>query len=204
MRESTSNLAKTPKGQARVAQILTAAKQLLTENGYREMTMRQVAESVGISLSNLQHYFSSPESLLKAVLESVTESYDPAYDNQDTYKTPRERFVGVLRYLLADARNGDTEKLFVEIWSIATRNPVAREIFDYMYTHYRRNLATIISETNPKLSERQVHLRAALVAMQIEGLMLLISENKPKHAELIGIEDECIDAMLRVIEAPAE
>lgn len=204
MAKSDSKLPKTPKGQARADAILVAAKQLLTEHGYGEMTMRQVADKVGISLSNVQHYFPSREDLLKAVLTSVMESYDPAFAGALSADiSPREKLVAVLRYLLADIKNPDTEKLFVEIWSMATRQPSAREIFDLMYTHHRKNLATFIAASNPTLPERHVQLRAALVAMQIEGLMLLISDSKPKHAELEGIEDECIASMLRVIDAPA-
>lgn len=39
--------------------------------------------------------------------------------------------------------------------------------------------------------------------MQIEGLMLLISEGKPQHVELQGIEEECVAAIMRLVDAPA-
>ena len=62
-------LARTPKtsrGKARVGAILAAARALFIQGGYPEMTMRQVAENVGMTLSNLQHYFPSREALLQA------------------------------------------------------------------------------------------------------------------------------------------
>lgn len=58
-----------------------------------------------------------------------------------------------------------------------------------MYSHHRTNLARLIAAAKPELAEREVQLRAALVAMQIEGLMLLISENKSRHAEREDIEE---------------
>lgn len=67
-----------------------------------------------------------------------------------------------------------------------------------MYSHHRANLARLIAAANPELAEREVQLRAALIAMQIEGLMLLISENKPRHAELEGIEEACVAATMGI------
>jgi len=193
---------KTARGRTRAGQILEVARRLFTEGGYGEMTMRRIAEQMGISLSNVQHYFPSREKLLRALLESVMNSYDPAYEEiRNRPGPPQEKLVAVVRYLLADSSKGETERLFVEIWSLATRDPIAREIFDNMYAHHRRNLAGIVAEVNPALPENQVQMRAALVAMQIEGLMLLISDSKPQHAELAGIEDECVAAILRIVEA---
>lgn len=201
---NNSAQAKTAKGRARIDKILEAARQLFTDGGYGEMTMRQVADRVGISLSNVQHYFPSRESLLRALLESVMNSYAPAFEAAGTkFATPQEHLVAVLRYLLADIKRAESERLFVEIWSLATRDPVAREIFDMMYTHHRQALEELIARAYPALPVPVRQRRTALVAMQIEGLMLLISEGKPQHAELAGIEDECVAAVLRILEAPA-
>lgn len=200
---TTAGQPRTSRGKARTAEILAAARALFIRGGYAELTMRQVADRVGISLSNVQHYFPTPEALLKAMLEDVMNSYAPAYmDIPSRFGSPRERLAASIRYLLADIKNPETEKLFVEIWSLATRDPVAREIFDRMYVSHRQKLAVLIAAVNPALSDDAVAKRAALVAMQIEGLMLLISDSKPKHPELDGIEDECLRAILMLVEAP--
>lgn len=194
---------KTQRGKERVAEIIVAAKALFIRGGYAEMTMRQVSERVGISLSNVQHYFPTREALLQGLLNEVMTSYDPAYSEITVgISDPREKFEAVIRYLITDARNPETEKLFVEIWSVATRDEMARSIVDRMYQHHRGNIENLIAAANPSLSKQSASLRAALIAMQIEGLMLLISDAKPKHAELAGIEDECVTAILRLVAAP--
>lgn len=194
---------KTAKGRAKVQSLLGIARRLFIDGGYAEMTMRRVAEEAGISLSNVQHYFPTRESLLQALLESVMNSYDPAYLDEAGDTPPRAKLEAAVRYLLQDIKNPESEKLFVEIWSLATRDPIGREIFDRMYSHHRANLARLVAATNPALDERTAQQRAALLAMQIEGLMLLISEGKPQHAELQGIEEECVAAIMRLVEAPA-
>lgn len=194
---------KTAKGRAKVQALLGIARRLFIDGGYAEMTMRRVADEAGISLSNVQHYFPTRENLLQALLESVMNSYDPAYLNEASELTPRAKLESAVRYLLQDIKNPESEKLFVEIWSLATRDPIGREIFDRMYSHHRANLARLVAATNPALDERTAQQRAALLAMQIEGLMLLTSEGKPQHAELQGIEEECVAAIMRLVEAPA-
>lgn len=194
---------KTAKGRAKVQALLGIARRLFINGGYAEMTMRRVADEAGISLSNVQHYFPTRESLLQSLLESVMNSYDPAYLDEASDIAPRTKLEAAVRYLLQDIKNPESEKLFVEIWSLATRDPIGRDIFDRMYSHHRRNLARLVAATNPALDERTVQQRAALIAMQIEGLMLLISEGKPQHAELQGIEEECVAAIMRLVEAPA-
>lgn len=196
---------KTARGRARVLEITAAARALFIQGGYAEMTMRQVAERVGITLSNVQHYFPTRESLLRAMLDEVMNSYDPAFAQAGADSAnPREKLAAIVRYLLTDSKKPETEKLFVEMWSLATREPLVREIFDRMYTHHRENLGHLIAAVNPALSAAQTARRAALAAMQIEGLMLLISEDKPRHAELAGVEEECVAAIMRMVEsAPA-
>lgn len=200
---SLARAPKTQRGKERVVEILAAARALFIHGGYAEVTMRQVSERVGISLSNVQHYFPTREALLQGLLNEVMTSYDPAYAGITAgISGAKERLEAVIRYLITDARNPETEKLFVEIWSIATRDEMARRMVDQMYSHHRRNIENLIAAANPTLSKRRISLRAAVIAMQIEGLMLLISDAKPKHAELAGIESECVAAILRIVEAP--
>ncbi len=202
---SLARAPKTQRGKGRVVEILAAAKALFIHGGYAEMTMRQISERVGISLSNVQHYFPTREALLQGLLNEVMTSYDPAYAGiTPGISDAKERLETVIRYLINDARNPETEKLFVEIWSLATRDAMARGIVDQMYSHHRRNIENLIAAANPSLSHRLVSLRAALIAMQIEGLMLLISDAKPKHAELAGIEAECVTTILRIVAAPEQ
>ena len=199
-RSAGSATAKTAKGRAKVQEILDVARRLFTDGGYAEMTMRQVAEQTGISLSNVQHYFPTRENLLQALLESVMAAYDPTYQALDSLEiSPREKLEAAIRYLLTDAKRAESEKLFVEIWSLATRDPIGRDIFDNMYCHHRTNLARLVAAANPALSARQIQHRAALIAMQIEGLMLLISDNKPPHPELEGIEETCVEALMNIV-----
>ena len=49
----------TEKGLGRAQDIMQAARALLAAEGYAGLSMRRVAAEVGMSLSNLQHYYQS-------------------------------------------------------------------------------------------------------------------------------------------------
>ena len=84
----------------------------------------------------------------------------------------------------------ETDLFFVEFWALAARDPDASEALDNFYARHRHLIANLVARANTDLSERTVQMRAAVIAEQIEGLVMFIGHNKPKHPEMDGIEDE--------------
>ena len=60
----------------------------------------------------------------------------------------------------------------------------------------------MISNANPKIGGQAVELRAALIIAQIEGLMLFLNQDMPKHAELSNLADEAVREIMRCIRSP--
>ncbi|MGW1028612.1 TetR/AcrR family transcriptional regulator [Streptomyces sp. NPDC002577] len=65
------------KGEERRQRILTVAQRLLTRNGWRSITLGQIAREAGVSSAGLLHHFESKEQLLHAVLDA-RDAYDEA------------------------------------------------------------------------------------------------------------------------------
>ena len=59
---------RSPKGEARRAQILDEALAVLTEHRYDDTTIAQIAERVGVTPSGVMHYFPTKSSLFAEVL----------------------------------------------------------------------------------------------------------------------------------------
>ena len=58
-------------GSARVKEIIVAARELFSNQGYQQTSMRNVVQKAGTSIGNLYFYFSNKAELLKAVVEHV-------------------------------------------------------------------------------------------------------------------------------------
>jgi AcrR family transcriptional regulator len=56
------------KGKARRAEILTAAVEVIAQQGYSKATVKELADAVGISQNGLLHYFGSKDALFAEIL----------------------------------------------------------------------------------------------------------------------------------------
>lgn len=180
--------------------ILAAARRTLAEDGYSAFTLRSIAARVKIRLSTLQHYYPTKEDLFRAVVEETTAAYDAAYAEQARRQSggPRQRFVAMIDYLLADLRNPESAGFFYELWARAFRDPYAGDLMQRAYRHHRDRLRTAMAPLNPRLPGRTAEQRAVIVAALIEGMMLFIGANKPPDPALRGIEKEIRRLALRL------
>lgn len=174
--------------------ILQAARKVLIEDGYGKFSMRQVAKCAGIHLKTLQHHFGSRETLLsEAMSYTLDEHYLAMYDEIDgsiSHLQPEKALSWVIAFLIEDCREMETDLFFLEFWALAARDPYACAALDNFYVRHRHRVANLIARANSSLSARTVELRAAVIAEQIEGLVMFIGHNKPKHPEMDGLEEE--------------
>ena len=77
-----------PKGEAKRREILAAALTLVAERGYRNSSLQEIADAVGLSKAGVLHYFESREELLAEVLrerdEHDTATFAPADEDSLT------------------------------------------------------------------------------------------------------------------------
>lgn len=66
-----------PKGEAKRAEILDAALDIIGRDGYSRATVNQIAQAVGITPNGVLHYFGSKEAMLVAVVEARDFREDP-------------------------------------------------------------------------------------------------------------------------------
>jgi AcrR family transcriptional regulator len=196
--------ASTKRGRESVLKILVAAKAIFAAGGYAELTLREVARASGMYLANVQHYYPAREDLLVGLVRFIVDEYDRRYAEfiaQGEF-SPRDFFIRVLRYLLDDIKEPSTSRIFFELWSLAQRHPQVTALVDWMYVHHCRNIEGMIAALSPGMPPDLRSQRAALVATQIEGLMVLLAAEMPRHPHLAGIEEACIEQALRLAAWP--
>ncbi|WP_151613391.1 TetR/AcrR family transcriptional regulator [Sinorhizobium alkalisoli] len=188
------------KGRERVRQILDEALNIIVADGFEGLTLRSVARGAKITIGNLQHYFATHDDLLRATTRYILHNYLQEYDRlADLHKGDAlHQFEATMRFLIEDCKDPRTNAIFFSLWALAQRNSFASEMMDLMYCDHRQSIEKQLAAINPHMPKDMRPIRAALIAVQIEGLMLLIAANRPKHAELRGIEEECLNQILRL------
>ena len=175
----------TEKGLGRAHDILRAARVLLAAEGYAGLSMRKVAAEVGMSLSNVQHYYQSKDALLEALLLYTMELFQMKMDSISAAMpsaSPIERFLSTCDMFLEEITDPVTHAIFFELWALASRNAFASGLMDKMLGRERKALFNMIRGLNPAIGDEEYRQRAILMVAQIEGLMLF-RLNKMERAE---------------------
>lgn len=86
------------KGIAKREEILARALEVFAAKGYRKASLREIAESVGLSQAGLLHHFSSKEELFAEVLRKRDEVDSAGGDLGADWTHAAEGLVGIVRH----------------------------------------------------------------------------------------------------------
>ena len=150
--------------------ILESAHRVFSEKGYREATMDEIAEGVGLSKPALYRYYQSKEELFREIFRLF---------NQATAKALRESFKGgrldgETFFALID-KWGWTPNLFLSAASEAPRNPKLRKILAEGYKTGVDLVGTFIEELKNRgiLKDEANSRQIAMGAIAIhDGLLI--------------------------------
>lgn len=175
--------ATTDKGQTRSQEILSTAQAVLAAEGYAGLSMRGVATQLGISLSTVQHYYTNKEALIEALLTYVMDNYQAAVAqvmNAMSDKSQLERFKTIIDLILIEIRRPETFGVLAEIYALSNRLPFAARLVEAVYARERKEIFKLIYGLEPKISKAEYKLRAAMIVVQIHGLVSqLAQDNDP-------------------------
>jgi AcrR family transcriptional regulator len=195
----------TEKGLGRAHDILQAARRLLAAEGYAGLSMRRVAAEVGISLSNVQHYYQSKDALLEALLLYTMDVFQAKMDGISAAMTSSsriEQFLSTADMFLEEITDPVTHAIFFEIWALASRNPFASRLMDTMLARERKAIYKLIRGLNPAISDDETMQRAILMVAQIEGLMLFRLDKDKRRAEFLAVRASVRKALLALASMP--
>jgi AcrR family transcriptional regulator len=198
-----------PKGRARAAQILEAAREVLVEAGYTQFSLRNIAAAAGIHLSNLQYYFPTRAAVIKALLDYVVQDYNAHYEERfrNLPPDPEARFTATIAYLVEDIGNPETRRFFIQLWALLESSDPSGvgKLLNKLYAPHIENLAQHVSALNPGLSRASRQQRAAMIAAMIDGMMLMLGDadlhTRPGQPRIAAIMRQEI---LRIATAPEE
>ena len=175
--------ATTDKGHICSQEILRTAQAILASEGYAGLSMRGVATQLGISLSTVQHYYTNKEALVEALLIYVMDNYQAAVAqvmNAMSDKSQLERFKTIIDLILIEIRRPETFGVLAEIYALSNRLPFAARLVEAVYARERKEIFKLIYGLEPKISKAEYKLRAAMIVVQIHGLVSqLAQDNDP-------------------------
>jgi AcrR family transcriptional regulator len=192
------------KGQVRIEAILDAAAGVLINEGYKKLTLRQIALRAGITVGNLTYYYRNKEALLKDLLEKILSTYLDEMDRivETSGDSPEDHFVAIVEYLIEDLNTERTSKFFPELWALANHDDYALELMETMYANERKALAELICAINPNLDEQQTRNLALFISSSIEGMTMFVGAGKKQEGILQPMKKIACRSFLQLITQP--
>ena len=173
------------KGQKRILQILRAARDVLINEGYHQLTMRKVATRCGITVGNLNYYYPSKADLLRDLLDRVVDGYLLEFERirGENHESATHQLEAIIRFLMEDLGSPETTVFFPELWALANHDAYSAERMDDIYVSARLVLNDLVAQINPALSKEQVGQVALVISASIEGHTMFIGHGKSWHPE---------------------
>lgn len=172
--------ATTGRGMERAESVLVAARETLAAAGFAGLSMRAVATRAGISLGNLQHYYTTREELVEALLEFMMDGYQAEIaDALQAHpgSSGAERFEMVLRLLINRTLDPQTAPIFLEVWALSSRHAFASELVKRIRLREHKAMLMIVREMSGILPADEADRRAAMMVLMIEGLLVQVTRS---------------------------
>lgn len=187
------NAASTSKGSSTRDRILAAARARLIERGIEEFALREIAESLGIKLSNLQYYFKTRESLVFQVLDNeAARDRATIKAHQQNSKDAADTFRKIVHDLTTRWR-GDSGVLFSTLGTLAIHNEDYRRLYRSIYADFYKALEVPIRSLNANLSDSELAIRVKLITALIDGAPMQTQITKKQiFLERIQVQAESI------------
>lgn len=189
--ESGTTATNRPKGRETVETILSAAESVLISVGYAQFTARKVADAAGIALGNLTYHFPTMDDLARELVEYVLSRYLgrwQAFRESNLKPDATPASLGeIMRWLITDAVETRTAKLFRELWALAAHSGFAAEAMDNFYRQAANAAAEVARLMFPGLSQSEALNLAYFMAVLSEGSIVLFGTlpEAPQHVPVI-------------------
>ena len=171
----------TLKGASTRERILIGARTQLMEHGYEAFVMRELAESLGMKLGNLQYYFKTRESLVFHVIElEAAKDVEVIESHLQAGGSPMAAFSAVVNELVTRWR-GSTGVLFSTLTALSMHNTSFRQLYIDIYSRFYAALEKLVHEVNPALSDEENTMRVRLIASLIDGSSMQIQVGDRQH-----------------------
>ena len=172
--------------------ILLVACQLIIKKGIKETSLKDIAETVGISKGTLYYYYSAKEDLIADIADShlnviTTEIFD-WIEEIDNQLPPEEILNGVFEKILVAETRGKLNLYLVG--SAITNNALLKERYKERYHEWQRNIKAgldqIYTENQKNHEEMSYLILAVLDGLIIQRLLGFVDIPMAKIVHLVS------------------
>lgn len=185
---------------ARVAEILAAARQAFAEKGFDGASMQDLARAAGMSVGNFYRYFPSKAAIVQALialdLEEMAQDFLPIFASNDPIATMRQQ----VRIKLVEHQCNHDGALWAEITATALRKPeiglacglMETTIADYLMQAFAAGTGLSLEQSRARFAAH-----AALIVLLVKSSAMMPQQDEilrnDLNAMILRIIDQTLD-----------
>ena len=187
------------KGERRKEQILDAARDVLIARGPEGFVLREVAERVGITHSNLQYYFPTTADLLVATFEREVLKYTAAAT------ASIDRGHGLHAQIKGIVASGMRLNMAPEIalWrmalGVAEHNDDMAAVLQLVNEQYRRSVAADLQRIAPGLPADRIPSMTRALQAVLDGLAYQLALDPQPQRQIDCLQDAAATALIGLV-----
>jgi AcrR family transcriptional regulator len=169
--------------------LLDAAKRLLRERDYGNITARDLVAASKTNLGSIGYHFGSKDALLNEAIGQALEEWTEAIGRatpDDASGTPMERMRNTWRAVLDEFEQ--VRPYFLAFIEALARSAHSPELAERLAAHYERQRERVAGMLGEELDPDVARRIATLVIATTDGLLLqsfVDPDNRPKALELV-------------------
>ncbi|MEM8925195.1 MAG: TetR/AcrR family transcriptional regulator [Actinomycetota bacterium] len=139
--------------------------------GLDQVSMRDVAKQLGISLASLQYHYATKSALVSAVMSSTIDQHQRRLDEALEAAEGTDLIVEALHYVAeANAADADGGGMMAMIWARAAHDADAAAAVERFMAAYVEGMTDVIASASPGSTRAEALGAAALAIALLEGL----------------------------------
>ena len=169
----------------RRAQMLHAALEIISERGYAETRIADVAERAGVSPALVIYYFKTKDQLLTEAIRYYEDTWyavgQARIASLPTAAARLEEFVAMACLDSADPEPASSWQLWLDFWAQAARNEAVSGVRRKSDERWREAIATLVREGQEAGEFREIDAASFAISLSalLDGLTVQIALDDP-------------------------
>jgi len=168
--------------------VLDSAEKVLLRHGYAGFSTRRVAQEAEIALGNLTYHFPTKAELVRALIDRLMTKYLEYFE--DVLRTPGQGLEALVRWLLEEAPDEESMRLFREIWAMALHDDIVRQSIDDFYDRLMGRVTDTLIATHPAADPRDISDLVHVIAAVSEGSTVIYGTRRERvtpHRRMVDL-----------------
>jgi len=164
----------------RKQQILQAAVDIITNEGYGNLSMRALARASGLKLGALQYHFKTRDDMLRGVVAYIADEYKKNFDSVAGSEN-LVTLVEILEMLATEPADGklQEDKLFPQLWAMMQAEPLVENLLNELYSEYLQ----LIEQALKGIGSKHPRAEALCLMSMSEGSAIFTGRGRLWEAE---------------------